>query len=221
MRPRTLVALVVIGILAMAGGWYFGTAEQPGEQQAYNGGRLMFPDLAPKLQDAARIEITHQGKTTTIAKHGDTWGLVDRGGYVVQPSKLRGMLTGLTELRLVEQRTTDPEQFNRLGLEDPNGKTGTSNLLRVLDASGKPIVALVVGHRRVRTQGNVPEQVYVRRPDDNQTWLAEGSLQVDADPQLWLERDIMNIDHAPHRRRGGDAWRRDAGTRRATARSWR
>ena len=48
----------------------------------------------------------------------------------------------------------------------------------------------------MRTQGNVPEQVYVRRPDDNQTWLAEGSLQVDADPQLWLDRDIMNIDHA-------------------------
>jgi hypothetical protein len=42
----------------------------------------------------------------------------------------------------------------------------------------------------------VPEQVFVRRPDDNQTWLAEGSLQVDADPQLWLDRDIMNIDHA-------------------------
>ena len=196
MKPRTLIALVVIGLLAIGGGWYFGTAQRAGEQQAYGGGRLMFPDLAPKLQDAARIEITHQNKTTAIEKHGDTWGLVDRGGYVVQASKLRGMLTALTELRLVEQRTSDPEQFNRLGLEDPNGKTGTSNLLRVLDASGKPIAALVVGHRRVRTQGNVPEQVYVRRTDDNQTWLAEGSLQADADPQLWLERDIMNIDHA-------------------------
>ncbi|HME23970.1 MAG TPA: DUF4340 domain-containing protein [Acetobacteraceae bacterium] len=196
MKPHTLIALVVIGILAVAGGWYFGTAQRLGEQQAYNGGRLMFPDLAPKLQDVARIEIIHQGKTTAIVKHGDTWGLEDRGGYGVQASKLRGMLTALTELRLVEQRTTDPEQFNRLGLEDPNGKTGTSNLLRLLDASGKPVVAVVVGHRRVRTQGNVPEQVYVRRTDDNQTWLAEGSLQVDADPQLWLERDIMNIDHA-------------------------
>ena len=131
-----------------------------------------------------------------IAKHGDAWGLVDRGGYPVQETKLRGMLTALTELRLVEPRTTDPAQFSRLGLEDPNGKDATSNLLRVLDASGKPIVAVIVGHRRVRTQGNVPEEVYVRRPDDNQTWLAEGSLQVDADPQLWLDRDIMNIDHA-------------------------
>jgi hypothetical protein len=48
----------------------------------------------------------------------------------------------------------------------------------------------------VRTEGNVPDQVVVRRPGDMQTWLAEGSLQVDADPQLWLDRDIMNIDHA-------------------------
>ena len=136
MRPRTLVALVVLGIVAVAGGWYFGTAQQPGEQQAYNARHsCMFPDLAPKLQDAARVEITHQGKTTAIVKHGDIWGLEDRGGYAVQASKLRGMLTALTELRLVEPRTADPEQFSRLGLEDPNGKTANSNLLRVLDAS--------------------------------------------------------------------------------------
>jgi hypothetical protein len=195
MKPRTLAVLVVIAVLALAGGWYFGAAERPGEQQAYSGGRLMFADLAPRLQDAARIEIVHQGKPTAIAKHGDSWGLVDRDGYPVQASKLRGMLTALTELRLVEPRTTDPEQFGRIGLEDPTAKTGSSNLLRVLDASGKPIAALIVGHRRVRTQGNVPEQVYVRRPDENSTWLAEGSLQVDADPQLWLDRDVMNIDH--------------------------
>ena len=195
MKPRTLLILVILGVIAIAGGWYFGTAEQPTGQQAFNAGKLMFPDLAPQLQNAARIEIVHQGKTTAIVKHGDTWGLEDRGGYVVQPGKLRGMLTALTELRLVEPRTTDPAEFSRLGLEDPNGKTAESNLLRVLDPSGKTIAVLIVGHRRVRTQGNVPEQVFVRRPDDNQTWLAEGSLQVDADPQLWLDRDIMNIDH--------------------------
>jgi len=196
MRLPTLLLLVVAGIAAVAGGWYFGAAVNPAGQQAFNAGSLMFPDLAPRLQDAARIEITHQDKTTTLARHGDAWGLEDRGGYVVQATKLRGMLTALTELRLVEPRTTDPAQFNRLGLEDPHGKEGTSNLLRVLDTSGKPIVALIVGHRRVRTQGNVPEQVYVRRPDDNQSWLAEGSLQVDADAQQWLDRDILNIDHA-------------------------
>ena len=65
----------------------------------------------------------------------------------------------------------------------------------MLDGKGEPIVALIVGHRRMRTQGNVPEQVYVRLPGNNQSWLAEGGLQVDADPQVWLDRDIMNISH--------------------------
>jgi hypothetical protein len=196
MKTRTLVILVALGVVAVGGGWYFGIREEPKEQQAFNSGTLMFPDLAPRLQDAARIEIIHQGATTVLEKHGDAWGLAERGGYPVQTSKLRGMLTALTELRLVEPRTADPAKFSQLGLEDPNAKTGASDLLRVLDASGKPIVAVIVGHRRVRTQGDVPEEVYVRRPDENQTWLANGSLQVDADPQLWFDRDIMNIDHA-------------------------
>lgn len=52
----------------------------------------------------------------------------------------------------------------------------------------------MTGHRRVRTQAKVAEQVYVRRPGETQAWLAEGSLQVDADPQLWLEREVANIE---------------------------
>ncbi len=200
MTPRTLIILVVLGVVAIAGGWYFGIATLPTNQSSADAGKLMFPELAPRLQQAAKIEVVHQGKPMLIEKRevagAVRWGLADRGGYPVQETKLRSMLTALTELRLVEQRTADPAQFATLGVEDPNGKDANSNLLRVLDGSGKPILALIVGHRRVRTGGNVPEEVYVRRPAEDQSWLAEGSLQVDSDPQLWLDRDIMNIDHS-------------------------
>jgi hypothetical protein len=200
MTPRTLVILVVLGVVAIAGGWYFGIDTLPTNQRSADTGQLMFPDLAPRLQQAAKIEVVHQGKPMVIEKHETAgtvrWGLADRGGYPVQETKLRSMLTALTELRLVEQRTADPTQFATLGVEDPNAKDSNSNLLSVLDASGKPLLTLIVGHRRVRTGGNVPEEVYVRRPNDNQSWLAEGSLEVDSDPQLWLDRDIMNIDHS-------------------------
>jgi hypothetical protein len=190
------MALVLAAVLAVAGGWYFGTATEPAQRGAIDAGKLMFPDLTEKLKDARRIEITSKGKVTVIELQNNVWGVADRGGYPVQEAKLRGLLTTLTELRLVEPRTTDPTEFSRLGLEDPEtDKAGTANLLRVLDADGKPILAVIVGHRRMRTQGNVPEQVYVRLPGDNQTWLAEGSLQADADPQVWLNRDIINISH--------------------------
>jgi hypothetical protein len=45
----------------------------------------------------------------------------------------------------------------------------------------------------MRTQGGAPESVYVRRPAETQAWLAEGRLPLDADPQLWINRDIANI----------------------------
>jgi hypothetical protein len=200
MTPRTLVILVVLGIVAIAGGWYFGIDTLPTEQRSADAGKLMFPDLASRLQQATKIEVDHQGNQLVIEKHevaGQVrWGLADRGGYPVQETKLRSMLTALTELRLVEQRTADPTQFATLGVEDPTAKDSNSNLLQVLDASGQKLVALIVGHRRVRTGGNVPEEVYVRRPNESQSWLAEGSLEVDSDPQLWLDRDIMNIDHS-------------------------
>ncbi len=196
MNRTRLVALVLAGLLAIAGGWYFGTATEPVRRASIDTGKLMFPNLAAKLKDARRIEITSKGKVTVIALNNGVWGVADRGGYPVQETRLRGLLTALTELRLAERRTTDPGEFSRLGLEDPATDTsGTANLLRVLDGDNKPIVSLIVGHRRMRTQGDVPEEVYVRRPDDNQTWLAEGSLQADADPQVWLDRDILNISH--------------------------
>jgi Domain of unknown function (DUF4340) len=196
MRARSVGSLVALGVVALLGGWYFGTRTKPDEQTAIAGGELMFPDLAPKLRDVARIEITHQGKQTVIEKRQDGgWGVASMHDYPVQEAKLRGMLTGLTELRLAEPRTRDPAEFSRLGVDDPNGTASSADLLRLADAADKPIVALIVGHRRVRSQANVPEEVYVRRPDESQSWLAEGSLQVDADASLWLDRNVMNISH--------------------------
>jgi hypothetical protein len=83
--------------------------------------------------------------------------------------------------------------LERLGVEDPTRPGATSALLRVMDASGAPIAELVVGRRRMRVQGNVPETVHVRRPAETQAWLAEGRLPLDADPNLWIDRDIANI----------------------------
>jgi hypothetical protein len=201
MRARSVWILAALGVIAVAGGWFFGTRTTPNEQTTVASGALMFPGLAPKLQDLARVEIIHQGKQTVIEKRPDgAWGVASMHDYPVQEAKLRGVLTGLTELRLAEPRTTDPAEFSRLGVDDPNGAASSADLLQLVvgagkDGAGKPIAAVIVGHRRVRSQADVPEEVYVRRPGENQSWLAEGSLQVDADASLWLDRTVMNIPH--------------------------
>jgi hypothetical protein len=194
MRPRTTLILLVLGVLTLGLGWQFGVRDVPHEQNTMAQGTLVFPDLVAGLQKAARVEILHQGKTLAITLAGGKWGLPDHAGYPVQPEKLRQLLTGLTELREMEQRTSDPADFAKLGVEDPKGASADSTLLRVLDGSGKPIAELIVGHSLESTQSSASPEVYIRRPGDNQSWLAEGNLQLDTDPMAWLVSDIVNID---------------------------
>jgi len=192
MKPKHALILAIVGAVALVGGLYVNRTSVP-EQTEMTAGTLMFPNLAPSLQGIARVEITSKGKTLAIVRKGDGWRLDDQVGYLVQQSKLRELLTGLTELRVIEPRTSDPEQFGRLGLADPDKAEGGGTLLRVLDEASKPVVELLTGIRRTRTQGGLPEAIYVRRPGENRTWLAEGRLAPDTDGSTWLDRDIMNI----------------------------
>ena len=195
MKPRTLLVLAGISAAAMAGGWYFGTASTPAQQKSVAAGQLVFPNLASRLKQAARVEITYQGKVTSLALKDGRWGVADRAGYPLVESRLRTMLTVLTELRIAEARTSDPEMFSRIGVEDATKPDAKSKLLRVLDDKGAAIVEVLVGHRRIRSQGKVEDQVYVRRPNENQAWLADGGLEPDNDPGMWLNRDLLDIKH--------------------------
>jgi hypothetical protein len=192
MNRRSLIVLGGAAIVAGGGAILLGS----GGPAAPDTGSapLMFQNLAAGLAGAQRVEI-RQGANTTIVtrRDADTWVLPDRAGYPVRPEKVRELLVGLTELRLTEPRTADATMLDRLGLEDPAQPGSTAALLRVLDSAGTPIAELVVGRRRMRTQGNVPETVFVRRPNEAQSWLAEGRLPLDADPQLWIDRDLANI----------------------------
>ena len=191
MNRRTLLLLSGAAAAAVGGALLLKPSTPP--PPSPTGAQLAFPNLAQRLQSAARLEATRHDGTLEIARRGETWVLPAKGGYPVRQEKVRELLVGLTELRLTEPRTANPELLDRLGVEDPSRPGATSTLLRVRDAQGGVIAELVIGRRRVRTQGNVPESAYVRRPGDNQAWLAEGRIPVDSDPQLWLDRDIANF----------------------------
>jgi hypothetical protein len=198
MRTRTTLVLAAAGAAVLALGLIYGTG--PGEKtNEAPQGRLVFPDLAPKLAAATRLELTHKGTTLEIARKDtapDTiWVLPARGNYRAVQDKVRELLANLTELRLDEPRTSDPSEYARLGVEDPKDKSAGSTLLRVLDAKGGVIAALVVGHSQTAARGSL-DTLYVRRPDATQAWLADGRLAVSTDAQDWLDRDIVNIDAA-------------------------
>jgi hypothetical protein len=153
----------------------------------------VFPGITPRLAEAQRIELRrHDGAVTLVRKDG-AWVIAEKHDYPARAERVREVFTGLAELRLVEERTGNPELFSRLGLEDVTVAGGTSQLLAVKDASGGTIAELIVGRRRIRTAGNLPEAIYIRRPGETRTYLAEGSLRIDTDPLLWVEREVLDI----------------------------
>jgi hypothetical protein len=194
MKRRSLLLLGGSALVAAAAALVLGphAPETPPETSS---APLMFQNLAARLGAAARIEVRQGAKSVVVNRRdADTWVLPELQDYPVRAEKVRELLVGLTELRLTERRTSDAAMLDRLGLEDPAAANSTAAMLRVLDSKGEPVAELVVGRRRMRTQGNVPESVYVRRPAETQAWLAEGRLPLDADPQLWIDRDIAKIE---------------------------
>jgi hypothetical protein len=76
---------------------------------------LAFPGLAPRLANAARIEVVrHDGTLVLRRAASGAWVLPDRADHPARPERVREVLVGLTELRLIEPRTANPEMLERL-----------------------------------------------------------------------------------------------------------
>ncbi len=193
MNTRSALLLLGLGVVSVAAGFAFGPERGSEIRGTLSAGQLAFPGLAASLAKAEKIEISKEGKTLTIAQRGPIWTVSDQQDYAARAEKLRGLLTGLTELRLREPRTSDPALFARLGLDDPSKPGAAGTLLRVLDGAGKPIVELIIGTKRARPSGG-GEEIYVRKPGETQTWLADGKIEAEADGNQWIDRQIANLE---------------------------
>ena len=195
MTPRTLVVLAGLAVGAAGAAAYLALQRPPPATAPLAAGQLMFPGVVQRLQNAAKVEVTGKDGTLTLVREGDVWGDAGRAGYPVQQQRVREMFSALTELRLTEPRTADAQQLKALNLDDP-GPGSSALKLVVRDAQGNVIADAIVGRRRVRMAGNLPEAIYVRRPAETQAWLAEGNLRLDADWNLWIDRDLLDIKRA-------------------------
>jgi len=197
MRRRTILAMGGLGAAAVAAGILLAPAgERPGR---FAPGAPAFPGLAERLAQVARIEILRHDQRSTLVRAGEGWGVEQMGNYPARLPKLRELLAGLAELRLAEERTSDPALHARLGVDDPATAGSTGTRLRLLDAQGGVILDAILGTRRTRPQSQVPDAIYLRREGEAQSWLAEGRVVPDADPHLWVDREIAML--APDRLR--------------------
>jgi hypothetical protein len=174
-------AVVLLGV----GVWI--SVHRAGERAELGGGTV-FTDLKASLGEIEEIRLSKgDGSRTTLRRNASGWSLVERQ-YPADAGRVRDLAMALANLRIVERKTRDPANYATLGVEDPDKPTATSTLVDVV--AGKKTWSLIVGKS---ADGRA---VYVRRPAEAASALAQPFLAPDPDQIRWIDRLIADIPGA-------------------------
>jgi hypothetical protein len=153
----------------------------------------MFPGLIDRLDEVAAIEVEAGGTTTTMRRDGEVWRLDDRGGYPVDPAKVRDVARGVAGLRLVEAKTASRGRLPRLELEEPSDAQAKSRRIKLAAPDGTAIAEVVLGKETFSLFGAGRGGIYVRRASEDQAWLAAGAVDLPGDAIAWLDREVIDV----------------------------
>jgi hypothetical protein len=197
MTPKSFVNLAGIALVSAALALVtFAVGNQWGGGKTT--GEKLVPTLADSIRQMTGLEI-RQGEATIALERAQngSWSLKSRGGYPVDVTKVRALLVGLGQAELVEPKTSKPDRYAALELEDPEQKGAKSRLLRLTAADGKAISEVVLGKRRSASFGTGQTLgTYVRKPGDPQTWLANVELDAPMAAKDWVKTSVLALDTA-------------------------
>lgn len=190
MRARNLVILAVITLVIITAAVVasLSRAPQSGKEKT-----LLFPELKDTINNTSEVIIRGQDRAVTLLKQDGRWVVQQADGYPADFEKLKPLLVGMTALRIVEEKTSTPELYPRLGVEDPDDPNASSHLLVLKDDSGQTLAELIVGKSRRDPASADGGGLYVRPPDQAQSLLVEGQLTVSSQITDWFDQHLFNI----------------------------
>ncbi|NQY97133.1 MAG: DUF4340 domain-containing protein [Henriciella sp.] len=168
---------VILGLTSLSNGAQGGAHDRLGEP--------VLEGFSETRADAQRIRFTLVDDSYTLVRSASGWLLEETGGYPIRADRLSDLAGGLETLAFDERRTDDPYKHDRIGLGDPTeGRNGA--LIEIFGSSGDLENSLIIGRKN--------DTLYVRAPDDAQTYRADGTLPPFYNRRGWLDLNIINID---------------------------
>jgi hypothetical protein len=200
MSPKAFLVLAGLTLITTVAA-VFAVLSEPAATTLQYVDEPAFPALRANPDAVAKITITAPAGTITLVREtGDRWAALERYGYPVDRKRVRDLVIALADMRLIERKTAQPERYGRLQVEAPDAEGAKSQLVRLETADGKVLAEAIIGKERYRLTGTEPSGTYLRRPDEAQSWLASGGVQIEPEVARWLDGDIVQLDPAAIRR---------------------
>lgn len=186
MTSRRLLILGIAAIVAIAAGVWL--AGRQGSSGSSAGSSALYPGLKEQLNSVTAIRIYKAGdaRVVELRRQGDSSTVSERDNYPADEGKLRRLLVAIADAKVYEEKTSNPEGYATLGVEDTQGNGATSMRIELV-GTPQP-VNLIVGK-----QGAGAKSTYVRRAGEQQSWLINTSIDTSGTPEAWLRKDIIDV----------------------------
>ena len=161
---------------------------------AARSGEIVFPGLLDQVNSVVRVRVTGNEGKFTLTRDRDTWVVEEKERYAADPDRVHKLLLGAAGMKRVEPKTSNPELYPKLWLEDPSSKDSKSVRFVLENASDAELANWVLGDRRPSKSDASRTELYIRVADDPLAWLVEGSVPGGQKIIDWLDRPVARID---------------------------
>ena len=192
MKPRSFLALAALTALAVIAAVLV-VVGQPALTTLTKGEESAFEGLAGRLNDAAEVAVESNEASFSIVRTETGWGMQDRAEYPVHFDRVKTALVSLSELKLLEAKTSDPARYKRLEVEEPDVEEAGSVRFEIKDAGGESMASGVIGRLNPNLFGDGGGGTYLRLGEEQRSWLAAGEVPLGKTRNDWLVRDIVDI----------------------------
>lgn len=185
MKLKSLLILIIV-IAVGAAAYYLRSNPKQGVTEADS---YLIPGLSTKLNDAKKLTILGVGNVllAAISKSENNWIVENRDGYEADIDTIRAAFKDLAEARLIEIKTSNPENYGKLGVRDITDASAQGVQFSI-EGLGEP-VNIIAGKK----DSNRKNLQYIRRAGEQQSWLINKNLNLNRDVTQWLRKDILDV----------------------------
>ena len=153
----------------------------------------VFAALRADPDSATKVEIKSRFGTFSMVRADGKWTTPDRYNYRIDENDVRRLIVSISDMRYIERKTSLPERFARLEVDDVDGINAESAYVRVTNAAGAVLAEAIIGRPSARFIDGSVSGTYIREPGTNNVWLVSGIANVQTRLVPWLERSIVSV----------------------------
>jgi hypothetical protein len=182
-RHFSILFLITV-VVAVA---VFLVPSRTGRDSSTEYGRYL-PELAKAVNDLSLVRVSAKGGTevVTLERVESGWVVQESHDYPADWSVLRPLLANLSQAVVVEEKTSNPEYYHRLGVGDPDAEDSQSKLVEFPDNESLP--AVIVGNSAQNREGQ-----YLRIQGEASSVLVDRSITLPLNSSGWMARDIIDV----------------------------